>query len=96
MLPDLGPLEKVRRYLQEEGVLKGNVYVNKASGQFSIALSRGNVEDLGLNKTLGAKPGDKLRVSGMLISNAEQFRMLVDNHYFESFPILAFKPEKVR
>lgn len=93
-LPDLGPLEKVRRYLHEEGILKGNVYVNKSSGQCSIALSRGNVEDLRLDKKLGIKPGDKLRLPGMLIESADQFKMLADNHYFETFPILTFKPEK--
>jgi hypothetical protein len=90
-LPDLGPLERVRRYVVEEGFTTG-IYVNKSNGQFSIAISRKNVRDMKLEEKFGLKAkGEKVRFEGKLIEGPDHLKMLLDNKWFDGGPVMVLR-----
>lgn len=85
-VPRLPFLERVIRYLHEEGFDTG-IYVNKKTGWSTINVPKQYA------KKFGVKEGEakRHRLSGRVIEDADQLKILLDNRFFDGAPVLVFK-----
>ncbi len=82
----MGFLERVRRYLHEQGFLTG-LYVNKKTGWSTVNIPKQYADKFGVEK----KKAESRRLVGKVIENKDQLKMLIDNKWFDHTPVLIFR-----